>query len=181
MSTINIGTRDGVINNLTILGTLTVPAINTPGIKSKGVSLYNATSTQTIGSSASPSVLFNSVVSNTMGTDLTLSLSNSRLTYTGADARAWFVSFSVGTATASTLVGAVFNAFIQKNGVITARYAQQYISTYGASSCVVSDSSSIPMSPGDYIELVVYQTNSVAASLTVSASTFFPSVLNVLE
>ncbi len=182
MSTINIGTRDGVINNLTVLGTLTAAAITSPGFKGKTVSLFNGSSAQSIANSGNGSnVTFPAPTANTMGSELSLSLSNSRLTYMGTDSRSWLVSFTVGTTNANTVIGAVFNAFIMKNGVATIRYGQVYTTTYGCASCVVSGSVGIPMSPGDYIELVCYQISSPAVSITISSSTYFPSTLAVLE
>ncbi len=173
---INVSTRDGIINNSTVLGTLTTSnVINTPGIKGRNVNLYSSSS-QAVFNDAITAVTFPTILFYSMTTDLTLVNTNSKLTYNGTEPRVWDVTYSAG---ANIVSGALFNCFIMKNGVT--RYGQTCVTTYGCATCVLAGSALIPMSQGDYIQLMIYHASSTAAAINVSVNTLQPSVLTILE
>jgi len=167
MTTINVSNSSGTIKNLTILGSLMVPTLL----------LYDNSATQSVAHGTQVSITFGTVTTNTM-TNVTLSNSNSLITYTGSTGIYWLITYSCGSQNAPTDVTGRYNTFIRING--STRYGQTLVSTGTWNQCVLSGTAIVYMNPNDYLEFIVYQ-NSTSNQVTSTVSTVsFPSTLSIL-
>jgi hypothetical protein len=177
MSNINIPTYTGTIGNLNVNGTLTCGNFVTTGssLKGLGLALYDNSRSQSIPANTVTVILFGTVTNNTMGADVTLSNTNSRITYNGTATRNWIVAYTAGSANCS---GSAFQPFLFKNSDTSISYGKVYANTVSNSLNIVSTSTIVPMSTGDYLELGVFHNGSGA--ITVSTASI-PSRLSIIE